>query len=106
VRSDIHYTGNLKWLPESVIFLTVHGSHAYGLSTPESDLDTRGVAIPPLEYYLAPNKRFDQAVQHEPDLTVFELRKFVSLASQCNPNVVEILFTGRSFSPASRIISS
>jgi predicted nucleotidyltransferase len=32
---------------ERTIFLTLTGSHAYGLSTPESDIDLRGVLIPP-----------------------------------------------------------
>lgn len=87
-----HYSGNLHWLRESTIMLAVHGSHAYGTNIETSDVDVRGVCIPPLEYYFAPNKTFQQAVQHEPDLTVFELRRFCALASQCNPNVLEILF--------------
>jgi hypothetical protein len=87
------YRGNLKWLPERTIYLTVHGSHAYGTSLPTSDLDLRGVAIAPREYYHGFSQKFEQAVQNEPDLTIFELRKFLFLASQCNPNVIEILFT-------------
>jgi predicted nucleotidyltransferase len=87
------YTGNLKWLPEATAYLTVHGSHAYGTSTPTSDVDLRGWCIPPRRYYFAPNQRFADYTQAEPDLTVYELRKFVHLASQCNPNVIEVLFT-------------
>lgn len=87
------YTGNLDWLPGRTLYVTRHGSHAYGTSTPESDLDLRGVAVAPRSYYLGFKDRFEQAVQHTPDLTIFELRKFVSLASECNPNVIEILFT-------------
>jgi predicted nucleotidyltransferase len=82
-----------NWLPDSVIFMTLHGSHAYGLNIPESDIDMRGVCVPPAEYFFSASQTFDQYVQREPDLTVFGLRKFASLASQCNPNVVEILFT-------------
>lgn len=87
------YRGNLNWLPERTLFLTRHGSHAYGTSLPTSDIDLRGVAIAPREYYHGFSQKFEQAVQNEPDLTVFELRKFLFLASQCNPNVIEILFT-------------
>ncbi len=86
------YNGNLTWLPERTIFLAVHGSKAYGTSLLTSDDDYRGVAIAPREYYLGGVKRFDQAVCNDPDLTVFCLRKFIGLASQANPNVLEILF--------------
>lgn len=88
------YTGNIKWLPERTLFLTRHGSHAYGTSLPTSDLDIRGIAISPIEYYLGMSLTFEQAVQNEPiDLTIFELRKFFKLASDANPNALEILFT-------------
>jgi len=90
------YSGNLKWIPERTIFLCTHGSHAYGTALPSSDHDVRGVAIAPREYYLGGLHRFDQVVCNAPDLTVFCLKKFVSLASQCNPNVIEILFVDES----------
>jgi len=90
------YRGNLTWLRERTIFLARHGSHAYGTNIETSDEDFRGVAIAPSEYYIGAMQRFDQAESKEPDLTIFDLRKFVSLASQCNPNVVEILFVDES----------
>lgn len=30
------------------ILLVISGSHAYGMARPESDIDVRGVAIPPM----------------------------------------------------------
>lgn len=90
------YTGNLKWIPERTVFLCTHGSHAYGTSLPTSDHDYRGVAVAPREYYLGGLHRFDQAVCNKPDLTIFDLKKFIGLASQCNPNVIEILFVDES----------
>lgn len=86
------YRGNLAWLQGRTILMCRHGSHAYGTSTPESDEDFRGVVIAPREFHLGALHKFEQAVCNDPDLTVFEARKFVSLAAQCNPNVVEILF--------------
>lgn len=87
------YHGNLHWLGARTIFLTRHGSHAYGTSTPTSDLDLKGVAIPPREFYLGFSSRFEQAEIKEPDAVIYELRKFFNLAADCNPSVIEVLFT-------------
>lgn len=57
---------NLPWLPERTILLTKSGSQAYGTSTPTSDLDVKGVAVAPKEYYLGFLKRFEQAEFREP----------------------------------------
>jgi predicted nucleotidyltransferase len=87
------YIGNLDWLRERTIYLTRHGSQCYGTSTPASDLDIRGIAIAPKEYYLGMTNNFEQATSKDPDLVIFELRKFLKLASECNPNAIEIIFT-------------
>lgn len=96
------YKGNLWWLPSRTIYITRHGSHAYGTSLPTSDLDLRGVAIPPPEYFLGFLQKFEQANQDIPDLTIFDIRKFFSLAVDCNPNVLEILYTD----PSDHILTS
>lgn len=88
------YPGNLKWLPERTIYLTRHGSHAYGTSTPTSDVDVRGIAIAPQEFYLGFTKTFEQTIVNTPvDFTIFDIRKFFKLSADANPNAVEILFT-------------
>lgn len=87
------------WVPERTIFVTRHGSHAYGTSTPTSDLDLRGICIVPKDHYhgflnAAPMvKPFGQATAKDPDLVVFELRKWFKLAAEANPNTLEIIFT-------------
>lgn len=86
------YRGNLEWLRARTIYLVKHGSQAYGTSLPTSDLDIKGVAIPPAPYFLGALHRFEQAESKDPDAVVFDIRKFVSLASDCNPNIIEILF--------------
>jgi predicted nucleotidyltransferase len=84
---------DIKWLADHTIFLTVHGSRAYGLDTPESDTDLRGICTVPKEYLLGFNKNFHEFIKNDPDCTIFNIKKFFQLASQGNPNVLELLFT-------------
>lgn len=81
------------WLGERTIFLTKHGSHAYGTTVPSSDLDFKGVAVPPVEYFHGFVHHFEQAESKEPDLVIYDIRKFMRLAADCNPNIIEVLFT-------------
>lgn len=86
------YTGNLKWLHANTIFLTRAGSHSYGTNIETSDEDFRGVAVPPTKYLHGFLHKFEQADQRDPDVTIFDVRKFVSLAANCNPNIIELLY--------------
>ncbi|RYE75405.1 MAG: hypothetical protein EOO74_10075 [Myxococcales bacterium] len=91
------YTGTLPWLRDRTILLVTHGSHAYGLNTPTSDIDLKGVAIPPREYFLGYLQRFEQAEGKDPyDLVVYDIRKFFNLAAECNPNIIEVLWADES----------
>jgi predicted nucleotidyltransferase len=96
-KSEIlaHLTKNsthLSWLETNTIYLVRHGSVCYGTNIKGSDIDYRGVCIPTKQYYLGAISIFEQAEMHDPDITVFELGKFFRLASDCNPNALEILF--------------
>jgi len=90
------YKGNLSWLASNTIFLTLGGSHSYGTNVATSDVDVKGVCIPPAEYYLGFDKNFEQAEFKEPDGVVFEISKFFKLATESNPNILEILHTDES----------
>lgn len=81
----------------SSILSVVHGSHAYGLNTPESDEDIRGILVESIEEFVSYNRSFEQVQNHahdghEQDLTLFGLRKFAKLSADANPNALEILF--------------
>lgn len=71
------------------------GSKAYGTNIEGSDDDFRGVAVTPWAMPFGFTRTFEQHVTKYPDATVFSLRKFFSLAAECNPNIVELLFTDR-----------
>lgn len=88
----MHYTADQ--LRVNTIYLTRHGSHAYGLNTVNSDLDLRGVFVAPKPYYLGFLNQVEQIEATTPnDLVIYEMRRFFALAADCNPNIIEILNT-------------
>lgn len=80
-----------EWVKHCTIYETVVGSTAYGTNTPTSDIDLKGICIPPIEYYFG-SRTFEQQ-EFTADHTVFSLKKFVHLAQDANPNILEMLFT-------------
>jgi len=113
--NQIPYRGNLKWLVPRTILFTLHGSRAYGTERPDSDWDYRGVAVAPIDYRdgllrfaQAESKNHRLKQDKEPnevneeieiagddaalDYVIYDLRKFISLATQCNPSILDILW--------------
>jgi len=99
---------NLNWLQNNLIYMTVAGSQCYGLDNELSDLDLKGICIPPSS---VENDLFQNFNQAENDVnihkkyeylknpknpkiesTIFSLKKFFKLAAEVNPNIVELLF--------------
>ena len=78
----------------NIIFECVAGSRLYGTSTETSDYDYRGIIIPSKEYFLGFAKKVEQIIDSKDgnDRVLWELRKFFSLALDCNPSIIEILF--------------
>jgi predicted nucleotidyltransferase len=75
-----------------VIYETVHGSTAYGLARAGSDVDLKGIVIGPARWYFGPFTAPEQ-IELGPDHVRYELRKFVRLAADANPTVLELLWT-------------
>jgi len=83
------------------------GSHAFGLANEQSDLDERGVFLPPAEWQwslqpLPEQIEFKRTAAGEiihhnstdeaDDVCWFEIAKFVRLALKANPNILEALY--------------
>lgn len=86
---DFNYNSRL-------IILTLSGSRAYGTWGPTSDYDYRGVIIPPTKIYKSCLHNFEQkeGLQgYGSDSTGYDIKKFVKLAMDNNPNILEILFS-------------
>ncbi len=107
------------FLPTNVMYETMVGSVAYGVSTEDSDRDVYGFCIPPkndvfphlageIPGFGAPREHFEQFQQahiedasvsggkvQEWDLTIYSIVKYVSMLLQCNPNMIDSLFTSQ-----------
>lgn len=82
---------------DRTILKVKHGSHAYGLNTPTSDLDIKGICIEPKEYFFGFAKNFEDFTQeaskgYENDLVIYSFKKFAKLATDANPTIIEVLF--------------
>ena len=108
---------------DATLFLTLSGSHAYGMARDTSDVDIRGVCLRPVGIRNSLYKTFEQyqttqqtetwgrnstralnrlvvhptaAISYvnnpELDLVIYSLAKFLKLATNANPSVMELLF--------------
>ncbi|MEX2560102.1 MAG: nucleotidyltransferase domain-containing protein [Pirellulales bacterium] len=78
---------------DRVIYRCVIGSQAYGLADSQSDIDRRGIYLPPAELEWSLFGVPEQLETHKTQEAYWELRKFLILALKANPNVLECLYT-------------
>jgi predicted nucleotidyltransferase len=78
-----------------VIHRVMLGSRAFGLATEDSDEDRRGVFLPPADWHWSLTKPPDQVEVFAPGVEEvdWEIEKFVRLALQGNPNILEVLWS-------------
>lgn len=107
-RDEYRWVHEEPRLTDKIALLTFGGSIAYGLDTPESDIDIRGIVMPSVEdllgagYLTDPTERtnprlvfgrtgFEQVKDVPTDTTIYCLNKVISLFYKCNPNTIEML---------------
>jgi uncharacterized protein len=78
---------------EYVIYRCIVGSRAFGLDTDESDIDRRGIYLPPASLHWSLYGVPEQLENRETEECYWELQKFMLLALKANPNVLECLYT-------------
>jgi uncharacterized protein len=95
IETMVKRSPHMSWLRRGTVLLVRHGSFAYGTNTETSDIDVKGIATPPLKYFLGTTHRFEQAElkNPEPDAVIYDIRKFFNLAMDCNPAIIEVLHT-------------
>jgi len=101
------------WLADNLMYETLMGSEAYGVSSASSDVDVYGICIPP-KHMVFPHlageilgfgaqiKRFETWQEHHVaafekswDFQILGIVKFFQLAMENNPNIIDSLFTPR-----------
>jgi uncharacterized protein len=93
-----------RTVEQRTILLSISGSQAYRLNTPTSDQDYKGVCVGLKKHYLGFEK-FEQKdggwsdesgefafLDGVKDIVIYELRKYMQLAIENNPNILELLW--------------
>ena len=75
-----------------LLFEVISGSKSFGLDTPTSDTDIKGVYYLPLEKFFGLNY-IPQIANETHDEVYYEIGRFVELLLKNNPNILEILAT-------------
>lgn len=89
-RRDAHTGADLH---RFVVYRCVIGSRAYGLEHDASDVDRRGIYLPPAMMHWSVYGVPEQLDTPETQECYWELEKFITLALKANPNVLETLWT-------------
>lgn len=84
-----------KTIFDASIYRVIHGSRAYGTHRPDSDYDEKGVCVlsDPRYYFGFSNfEQKDSGWEDGTDRQIYDIRKFIKLALDCNPNIIEIFY--------------
>lgn len=77
----------------SPLLIHISGSHAYGMATPASDLDVRGLFCADRQNVTTPFFPLrQQTISDLEDAEMWEMAKYLQLYTQGNPNIIESLW--------------
>ena len=77
---------------DRLIFEKVVGSHAYGTAHEESNLDIKGIYVDPKNAFLTLDDIPLQINDDKNDIVYYSVRRFLQLALDANPNIIELMF--------------
>ena len=102
LRPSLHAAARAALVPPTnealrrfVIFRCVVGSRAFGLDDEQSDIDVRGFYLPAADLHWSLAGIPEQIEFDETQETFWEAEKFVRLALNGNPNILECLYSPR-----------
>ena len=78
-------------MKHKLIFKAMVGSQAQGTSTPESDIDIKGIYIQNIDDLISYG--YEEYHEVSKDESYYEIRRFIDLLCSANPNAIEILFS-------------
>lgn len=85
-----------------LIYLTLGGSHLFGLNTPNSDLDIKGIYLPnstdvaafkPEDLNLSTNRTNKKNLKEDVDIELWSIHKFFKLIKSGDTNAYDLLFS-------------
>lgn len=88
-----------KMAEDNLMLFTVVGSTSYGTNTATSDKDYKGIFFADPENVITPFFPVEQVqgFRGHKDSEVYELRKFLKLLCEQNPNILELLWVDEKF---------
>lgn len=81
---------DVEYIEKHKIFEGIVGSRAYGLHNEDSDYDKAGIVIPGIEYFFG-SKIFEQFQNYETDKCMYDIRKYIKLLTENNPNIIDVV---------------
>lgn len=91
-ENDVKKIALAELAENNCIIRVVAGSHSYGTNLPTSDWDERGIFINKMEDVVLNFDRVEQVELPRDDIVLYELTKYMTLLSEQNPNILEIVW--------------
>lgn len=90
---NTYYSLDVLNHPGKLMYLAVRGSQAYGTAIDTSDVDSHGIYMVDTADYLSLKTPKDQVQDKKGDTVYYELKRYMYLAMNANPNLIDMLWT-------------